>query len=311
MYKTIKSINHNFIPFSKTKINRQSGHRDNIEDFLEHKNAKFYIFHNSNPLVSFENEIYILIGFDKSILKAINDYQLIFIGTIDDEPIFIISSNNIDFNDNDLFANHEFKEIRSIYNNISDTELNIISISRSIIEWHNRHGYCSNCGTKSNITQNGWRRDCPNCKTEHFPRTDPVVIMLVIYEDKCLLGRSAHFPEGLYSHLAGFAEPGESLEEACKREVFEESGIIIKSASIIANQPWPFPYQLMIGMLAYAENNQIILDKNELEDAAWFTKTEVKALLNEGIEHNGKNIIGPHRIAIAHHLLRYWLKDNA
>jgi NAD+ diphosphatase len=181
----------------------------------------------------------------------------------------------------------------------------ILGEAKAILHWHARHGFCANCGAPSRVGAAGWRRECDVCKTQHFPRTDPVVIMLAVDGDRCLLGRQARFPKGMYSALAGFLEPGESIEEAVRREILEESGIICGEVRYVASQPWPFPSSLMIGCLAQATTREITVDGDELEDARWFAREEVVAIFEK---RHPQGILSPNRMAIAHHLLKYWLE---
>jgi NAD+ diphosphatase len=154
-----------------------------------------------------------------------------------------------------------------------------IAEAKAVLHWHARHRYCSNCGTLSNSVDAGWRRDCPNCKTQHFPRTDPVVIMLAIAGDTCLLGRSPRFVPGMWSCLAGFVEPGEAIEDAVRRETLEEAGITCGRVRYLASQPWPFPMSLMIGCFAEATSRDITIDATELEGARWFSRDEAADML--------------------------------
>jgi len=181
----------------------------------------------------------------------------------------------------------------------------ILGEAKAIAHWHARHGFCPNCGAPTRVTAAGWRRECDVCKTQHFPRTDPVVIMLAVDGDRCLLGRQARFPKGMYSALAGFLEPGESIEEAVRREILEESGIVCDEVRYVASQPWPFPSSLMIGCLARATTREITIDGEELEDARWFPREEVAAIFEK---RHPQGILSPNRMAIAHHLLKYWLE---
>jgi NAD+ diphosphatase len=177
--------------------------------------------------------------------------------------------------------------------------------ARSLVDWHARHRFCAQCGGATRIAKGGWQRDCPEeeggCGAQHFPRTDPVTIMLVEHDGRLLLGRGLGWGEGRFSALAGFVEPGESLEEAVAREVLEESGVAVRDIRYIASQPWPFPSQLMIGCHALAENDAITLDETELAQARWFTSEEVKAALD-----GSGPFIAPPPQAIAHHLLSWW-----
>jgi NAD+ diphosphatase len=186
-------------------------------------------------------------------------------------------------------------------------ELSAVAQAKSMVSWHQRHGFCANCGAKSSMAEGGWKRVCPSCKTEHFPRTDPVVIMLVSNGDRCLLGRQKQFPPGMYSCLAGFVEAAETIEDAVKREIFEESGIRCTDVTYYMTQPWPYPSSLMIGCSARALNDEIVIDKVELEDARWFDRNE--AMLMWKREHPD-GLAGPHPFAIAHHLLGRWLHPD-
>ena len=183
-------------------------------------------------------------------------------------------------------------------------QLSAIAMAKSMVSWHQRHGYCANCGTRTAMKQGGWKRDCPNCKAEHFPRTDPVVIMLVTFGDKVLLGRQKQFLPGMYSCLAGFVEAAETIEDAVRREIFEESGIRCTDVNYYMTQPWPYPSSLMIGCTARATNEDIIVDHSELEDARWFDRTEATLMIKR---QHPDGLAGPHPFAIAHHLLGRWV----
>jgi NAD+ diphosphatase len=186
-------------------------------------------------------------------------------------------------------------------------QLSAIAMAKSMVSWHQRHGFCANCGTRMAMTQGGWKRDCPNCKAEHFPRTDPVVIMLVTAGEKCLLGRQKHFLPGMYSCLAGFVEAAETIEDAVRREIFEESGIRCTDVNYYMTQPWPYPSSLMIGCTARATNEEVIVDHSELEDARWFDRAEATLMIKR---QHPDGLAGPHPFAIAHHLLGRWLHEG-
>ncbi len=180
-------------------------------------------------------------------------------------------------------------------------ELGLLARARSLLHWHARHGFCAACGAASEPADGGLRRRCTACATDHFPRTDPVVILVVRRGDRFLLGRQPRFLPGVYSALAGFVEPGESLEAAARREIAEEAGIRVGAVRYLASQPWPFPSSLMIGMLADAESDEIRVDHDELEDARWFSRDELRAML-AGDHPDGLRVPPP--LAIAHHLVR-------
>ncbi|MBB4040544.1 NAD+ diphosphatase [Microvirga flocculans] len=183
-------------------------------------------------------------------------------------------------------------------------ELGLLAMAKSLLDWHRRHRFCANCGAPTQPAQAGFRRDCAACGAQHFPRTDPVVIMLIVRGDKCLMGRQPRFPEKMYSCLAGFLEPGETVEDAVRRETFEESGIRVGAVRYLASQPWPFPSNIMIGCIGEALTDEIHFDGEELDDARWFSKDDVTRMLEGSHEH----FAAPAPIAIANHLLREWVK---
>jgi NAD+ diphosphatase len=174
--------------------------------------------------------------------------------------------------------------------------------ARSVVDWHVRHGFCARCGEATAVIRAGWARRCPRCTAEHFPRTDPVVIMVAEHEGRALLGRQASWPAGRYSALAGFVEPGESVEEAVAREVWEEAGVRVTDVRYVASQPWPFPSQLMIACLARAESDALTVDRTELEDAIWVSRDQVRAVL----AGEAGPFVPPPAYAIAHTLLNAW-----
>ncbi|MFZ4688092.1 MAG: NAD(+) diphosphatase [Polymorphobacter sp.] len=185
---------------------------------------------------------------------------------------------------------------------LGDGRAEIVAQARSLLDWHARHKFCAVCGGKTEMAKAGYARTCLSCNAEHFPRTDPVVIMLAIKDDHALVGRQPNFPKRFFSALAGFVEPGESLEEAVARELFEEAGIRVKRVRYLASQPWPFPSSLMIAAFAEAVNLDITLDTDELEEARWVSKDEVRAAL----AGNGE-WFAPPPMAIAHTLLKAWV----
>ncbi len=189
---------------------------------------------------------------------------------------------------------------------MSPEETAIWGAARSLIEWHNRHLYCGHCGAPTANFRGGWGRRCTGCRLEHFPRIDPVVIMLAEHRGKVLIGRQPQYPAGRFSALAGFIEPGESIEEAVARELSEEAGLIVSDVRYIASQPWPFPGQLMIACIAEAQSDEVLLDRNELEDAIWVDRAQVLAAL-EG--DPAAPFLAPPPFAIAHSLLRAWAES--
>ena len=190
---------------------------------------------------------------------------------------------------------------------VGPDQLAPLAEAKALLAWHARHRFCANCGAPTEVVQAGWKRQCPACKVEHFPRTDPVVIMLAISGDRCLLGRAGRFVANMWSCLAGFIEPGESMEEAARRETLEEAGIVCGRVKYFASQPWPFPMSLMIGCHMQATTTAITVDREELEDARWFTRDEVALMLTR--QHPAQ-ITTPPPMAIAHHIIRAWVEEG-
>jgi NAD+ diphosphatase len=180
--------------------------------------------------------------------------------------------------------------------------LGALAQGAALLAWHAAHRFCGRCGGKTEMRAGGYKRVCASCQAEHFPRTDPVAIMLAVTPDKSLMGRSHHFPPGMYSCLAGFIEPGETIENAVRREIFEEAGIRIGRVAYHASQPWPFPYSLMIGCFGEAMDEEIHPDVSELDDCRWFSRDEVLAILRG----EGDGVFVPPSGAIATHLIRAW-----
>lgn len=183
--------------------------------------------------------------------------------------------------------------------------LTLAGYAKSMAAWHARHRFCANCGQPSEASASGWRRVCPSCGAVHFPRVDPVVIMLVTRGDRCLLGREGRFPPGMWSCLAGFLEPGETVEEAARREIAEEAGVRLGPVTYELSQPWPFPSQLMLGVSAEALDEEIVPDMQELEGARWFSRDEAVAML-DGSHPDG--LFAPRPYAVAHWLLRRFVE---
>ena len=197
-----------------------------------------------------------------------------------------------------------FEDVRSLAARLPGAEAAVAGHARARIDWHARHRFCPACGEPTRPRAGGAHRHCTGCGAEHFPRTDPVAIAAVVRGDRCLLGRQGGWPPGLYSALAGFVETGESLEEAVRREVREETGVEVGAVRYLASQSWPFPSSLMLGCLAEAETDAIHLDEAELDDARWFHRTELRAALRG----EAPAPLLPPPLAIAHHLVRAWVE---
>ncbi|WP_264211089.1 NAD(+) diphosphatase [Leisingera thetidis] len=201
---------------------------------------------------------------------------------------------------------HVFAELRRVMARLTPLEAELAATAKALLSWHRSHRFCACCGAPSDMAQAGWQRLCPSCKAPHFPRTDPVVIMLITHGDSVLMGRSPGWPEGMYSLLAGFVEPGETLEAAVRRETFEETGVRVGAVSYLSSQPWAFPMSLMFGCAGIALSREISIDPNEIEDALWVSREEMMTVFG-----GGHPVMKPSREgAIAHFLLKNWLADT-
>jgi len=199
-----------------------------------------------------------------------------------------------------------FSDLKACMTRLSARDAELAAMARGLLSWHRTHRFCARCGAPSEVAQAGWQRLCPACEASHFPRTDPVVIMLVTCGNRALLGRGVAWPEGMFSCLAGFMEPGETVEAAVRREVVEESGIRVGRVDYLASQPWAFPGSLMIGCHGQAESEEITLDPTELADARWITREELAAAFAGEVP----GLLPARRGAIAQFLLSNWLADR-
>jgi len=243
-----------------------------------------------------------------SAARALSPAGEIFLGFWVAAPVFAISLTGVDDPSNGpLEGLGGFHDMRTAAAILPGGDAAMAGAAKSLFDWHARHGYCAACGARSDMTSGGWKRICPSCSTEHFPRVDPVAIMLPVYsggpEPVCLLGRQAAWPQGRMSALAGFIEPGETIEEGCAREIGEEAGLTVTAVRYHSSQPWPFPSQLMIGLIAEVSDDQATPDQAELEAVAWLTRTEAAAVL----AGTHPAIKSPPPYAIAHTLLRAWV----
>jgi NAD+ diphosphatase len=195
-----------------------------------------------------------------------------------------------------------FAGLRELAVRLEGPEAGIAATAKALSDWRRRHRFCAACGSPSRPGDAGWKRVCPACQAEHFPRTDPVVIMLPVAGERCLLGHNTRFRAGLFSTLAGFVEPGETVEEACARELFEEAGLRALSVTYHSSQPWPFPGSLMIGLIAEVADTEATPDQTELEAVRWFSRAEARALLEGRLDE----VSSPPPFTIAHQLIRSW-----
>lgn len=193
---------------------------------------------------------------------------------------------------------------------LSPDDLAAYGGARALVSWHARHRFCAVCGSPTALAKGGWQRTCinENCAADHFPRVDPVTIMLIERDGNLLLGRQPRFPPRNYSALAGFVEPGESIEEAVARETLEEAGVRVHDVTYVVSQPWPFPSSLMIGCHAFTDDTELTVDRTELDDARWFTRDEIaEAVAASDRGGEGRALRVPPHFAVANVLLRWWL----
>ena len=280
-------------------------HDDKLLAFEGHPATRAYVVHRDSLVVKRENGgTRALLSINEALKFGANP-GTIFLGLRDGAAVFGMGISQAAA---EKLINREdvaVTELRgmAMQGIVPPAELSAIAMAKSLVSWHQRHGYCANCGTRTAMKEGGWKRDCPSCKAEHFPRTDPVVIMLVTAGEKCLLGRQKQFPQGMYSCLAGFVEAAETIEDAVRREIFEESAIRCTDVSYYMTQPWPYPSSLMIGCTARALSEDIVVDHTELEDARWFSRDEARLML---ARQHPDGLAGPHPFAIAHHLVGRW-----
>jgi len=218
----------------------------------------------------------------------------LFLGLQDDAPRFCALQSEV----------ASGPAVFSLIGSLDTAQAPLFAAALSLARWHSRHRFCANCGELTEVVRGGWSRRCPACSAEHYPRVDPVVIMLAENDGKLLLGRQHHYPPNRYSALAGFVEVGETIEAAVARELAEEAGISVTEVRYVASQPWPFPSSLMFGCTARASGAALTIDKFELDDARWFTREEVAAAVSGA--HDAP-FQAPPRYAIARTLLEHWL----
>lgn len=299
------------IPFAGNPLDRASERRSDAEWIAAQRcsaNSLVWPIWRLQPLVLGDERAHRL---DAGYLRpglaeklAAEDAPFIFLG-IDEAGAAVfaldISAATDPMNEGPLAGLGHFRDARTAAQLLPLKDAAILAQAKALIDWHRRHGFCPNCGARTVVADAGYRRHCGACGTDHFPRTDPVVIMLAIHGDACLVGRAPRFPKGMFSALAGFIEPGETIEEAVAREVYEEAGVRVRDVTYFATQPWPFPSSLMIGCFAQAAAREITLHDEELAEAFWLEKSKLRALL-AGEQVDGLCVPPP--IAIAHHLLK-------
>ena len=305
--------------FSQINLKRKA-HLRNSEKILNIKNCYHLLIWRGKLLFCFNGKkpIPYLIEKRTAFIKNLNNY--IFLGEFENKNIVLWDMSHSSevlgnteligsFNDGERNYHPElpkdtyFCDLRNLLPLLNIRYANLCATAKGIYEWHKRVNFCQSCGGQLNSEKAGWEKACEKCNFKQFPRIDPVVIMLITKGNDILLGRSHGWPEKMYSCLAGFIEPGETIEAAAEREAMEESGIKIKNVKYIASQPWPFPASLMMGCTGEAQNRTIKIDKNELEDVIWVSKEEVFRAIN-GLE---KSIFMARRGAIARYLIEKWV----
>tara|TARA_R110000787_G_scaffold60826_15_gene138084 strand:+ start:565 stop:1479 length:915 start_codon:yes stop_codon:yes gene_type:complete len=302
--------NSNDMPLAAKPLERAAHHRTDeawLEAAMQQDDVLFFLMRKGEPFVEKRG----LFWMGPEARKLSPASPTIFLG--EDKqgaPVFALNlPDGFDVDASLVAGAGNFSEFRMAVGAMAEMEANLVSTARSLFLWHASHGHCAKCGGRVGIVDAGWKTQCPECGTEHFPRTDPVAIMLAVKDGKCLIGRQAMWPAGFMSCLAGFCEPGETIEQAAARELFEEAGITCDpaSAEYIACQPWPFPSSLMVGLILEAENFEIILDKDEIDEARWITRAEAREIISG--QH--AELFCPPKMAIAHHILKTWaLRDD-
>ncbi|MGL5446713.1 MAG: NAD(+) diphosphatase [Rhabdaerophilum sp.] len=287
-------------------LDRAAHLRSRPEDIARHlasPGARFFVYCGDNAVLTKEGEALSAL-FEHSTLPVGADLnEVVFLGLQDGAPRFAVLTDTAleeTHKSNPALTLMGVRQV-AVERPISPRDLGAMAEGKAMTLWHARHRFCANCGAPTKIAQGGWRRDCDACSAQHFPRTDPVVIMLIVDGNRCVLGRQQRFVPNVYSTLAGFVEPGETIEAAVRRETFEEAGIRTSRVRIIANQPWPFPMSLMIGAFAEATSFDIVKDEEELEDCRWFSREEVVEMIEKC---HPAGLMIPPRLAIANHLIR-------
>ncbi|TPI42718.1 NAD(+) diphosphatase [Mesorhizobium sp. B3-1-9] len=298
-----------FVGFAGNRIDRQSENRadDAVEKALADRTARLMLMHAGRLYLKLDDGKFDpWFKADESQAFEVSLGQGVLLGFSEEGPVLAAPAG---VESEKLPETIKAIDYRSVYMQglVDEAAAGALAQGAALLAWHASHAFCSKCGNRSEMRAGGYRRHCPVCGTDHFPRTDPVAIMLTVTHEKCLLGRGKHFAPGMYSALAGFIEPGETIEAAVRRETLEEAGIRLGRVVYHASQPWPFPYSLMIGCFGEPLNEDIQADLNELEDCRWFLRDEVRTMLDRT---HADGLITPPKGAIAHHLIRAWVDSE-
>lgn len=299
------------ITFAGAPLDRASEHRKNgdwLAEQMMDRNSRFMPVSRLRAFIDVGGDPEIAWCSPLEVLDLLEEKRPLLLGVRDGIAHFAIEADPRNAPRDAVWPDKgKFIDVRSIAPALSEGQASILAQARSMLDWHQRHQFCAVCGAPSEMREAGYMRACSSddCKSQHFPRTDPVTIMLVFDGDRCLLGRQPRFPKGSYSALAGFMEPGETIEECVRREIWEEAGLEIGDVRYVASQPWPFPSSLMIGCFAEAKTTDITVDLEELEDAKWFSREEVATMIERSEASDGLRM--PPALSLAHQLARRWL----
>ena len=284
---------------------------DHLAELWAAPDCRVLAFWNGQPLTAERDGGLVLPALETGLTSeaAMGAGDPVFLGLDGEAAVWAIElTGDADPAQGPLQGRGEFVDLRMAGGRLSSGDAGVAATARALFEWRRRHRFCSVCGHPSEQAEAGWKRICPNCKAEHFPRTDPVTIMLPTFGEHCLLGRQAVWPKGRFSTLAGFMEPGESIEAACAREVKEEAGLEVVQVRYHSSQPWPFPTNLMIGLIAEVSDQDARPDQTELEEVRWFHREELRAVLAGSTAGWGdsEGVGVPPPFAIAHQLMKAW-----
>ncbi|MEM8536585.1 MAG: NAD(+) diphosphatase [Pseudomonadota bacterium] len=307
------------VTFGGSGLDRAAAVRGDVRALRDDPRALAILMWRGKPMMRCDDLV--RVAMSAPVLRDASD-DLVFLGNDGDAPIFAADLSGWapdDLDDSTLGAfidpsqqvhpavpDAAFAELRAVMNRLTPRDAELAATARAVMGWHDTHQFCARCGAPTVMAMAGWQRNCPVCGGKHFPRTDPVVIMLITHGNAVLVGRSPGWPEGMYSLLAGFIEPGETVEAAVRREVFEEAGVTVGDVTYLASQPWPFPASLMIGCAGQALTTDLNIDPEEIEDALWVTREEMADVF----AGRHPTILPARKGAIAHFLLQAWLADR-